>query len=59
VAGDIDGTRNGDGGGLQGIFIERDDFRAHGQDERLGINEFYEGDVFLYELVKSLAQPAP
>ena len=45
--------------GLQGIFIERDDFRAHGQDERLGINEFYEGDAFLYELVKSLAQPAP
>jgi acetylornithine deacetylase/succinyl-diaminopimelate desuccinylase-like protein len=45
--------------GLQGIFIERDDFRAHGQDERLGINEFYEGDGFLYELVKSLAQPAP
>ena len=43
--------------GLQGIFIERDDFRAHGQDERLGINEFYEGDAFLYELVKSLAQP--
>src|SRR6202035_3150026 len=43
--------------GLQGLFIERDDFRAHGQDERLGINEFYEGDAFLYELVKSLAQP--
>ena len=41
--------------GIQGIFIERDDFRAHGRDERLGVNEFYEGDVFLYELVKSLA----
>ena len=40
--------------GIQGIFIERDDFRAHGRDERLGVNEFYEGDVFLYELVKSL-----
>ena len=43
--------------GIQGIFIERDDFRAHGQDERLGVNEFYEGDAFLYELVKSLGQP--
>lgn len=43
--------------GIQGIFIERDDFRAHGQDERVGVNEFYEGDAFLYELVKSLAQP--
>src|SRR5579872_1425767 len=29
--------------GVQGIFIERDDFRAHGRDERLGINEFFEG----------------
>jgi acetylornithine deacetylase/succinyl-diaminopimelate desuccinylase-like protein len=43
--------------GIQGIFIERDDFRAHGQDERVGVQEFYEGDEFLYELVKSLAQP--
>ena len=42
--------------GIQGIFIERDDFRAHGRDERLGVNEFYEGDVFLYELVKSLGR---
>ena len=40
--------------GIQGIFI--DDFRAHGRDERVGINDFYEGSVFLYELVKSLAQ---
>jgi acetylornithine deacetylase/succinyl-diaminopimelate desuccinylase-like protein len=40
--------------GIQGIFI--DDFRAHGRDERVGINEFYEGSVFLYELVKALAQ---
>ncbi len=40
--------------GVQGVFIERDDFRAHGRDERLGINEFYEAIVFLYDLVKSL-----
>jgi acetylornithine deacetylase/succinyl-diaminopimelate desuccinylase-like protein len=40
--------------GIQGIFI--DDFRAHGRDERVGINDFYEGSVFLYELVKALAQ---
>lgn len=40
--------------GIQGVFIERDDFRAHGRDERLGINEFYEAVTFLYELVKSL-----
>jgi acetylornithine deacetylase/succinyl-diaminopimelate desuccinylase-like protein len=43
--------------GVQGIFIERDDFRAHGRDERLGVYEFYEGEVFLYDLVKLLGQP--
>jgi acetylornithine deacetylase/succinyl-diaminopimelate desuccinylase-like protein len=41
--------------GVQGIFIERDDFRAHGRDERIAVNSFYEGEAFLYELVKSLA----
>lgn len=44
--------------GVQGIFLDRDDIRMHGQDERLGMNEFYEGNAFLYELVKSLAGPA-
>lgn len=42
--------------GVQGIFIERDDFRAHGRDERLGVAQFYEGEAFLYELVKVLGQ---
>lgn len=42
--------------GIQGIFIERDDFRAHGRDERLGIKQFYEAQTFLYELVKALAR---
>jgi acetylornithine deacetylase/succinyl-diaminopimelate desuccinylase-like protein len=40
--------------GIQGIFI--DDFRAHGRDERVGINDFYQGSTFLYELVKSLSR---
>ena len=42
--------------GIQGIFIPIDDFRAHGRDERLAIDSFYEGETFLYELVKSLSQ---
>jgi acetylornithine deacetylase/succinyl-diaminopimelate desuccinylase-like protein len=42
--------------GLQGIFMDRDDMRMHGQDERLGIKQFYEAQTFLYELVKALAQ---
>jgi len=40
--------------GVQGIFIERDDFRAHGRDERIPISSFYEANVFLYDLVKAL-----
>jgi acetylornithine deacetylase/succinyl-diaminopimelate desuccinylase-like protein len=42
--------------GIQGVFIERDDFRAHGRDERLGIQQFYEAQTFLFELVKALAR---
>jgi acetylornithine deacetylase/succinyl-diaminopimelate desuccinylase-like protein len=32
-----------------------DDVRAHGQDERIGIQNFYEGMEFLYRLVKALS----
>ncbi len=40
--------------GVQGLFIERDDFRAHGRDERIPVSSLYEADAFLYELVKAL-----
>lgn len=40
--------------GVQGFFIERDDNRAHGRDERILQTSFYEGQTFLYELVKDL-----
>ena len=43
--------------GVQGIFMEREDFRAHGRDERLPVASFYEGQAFLYELVKTLSSP--
>ena len=42
--------------GVQGIFMDRDDIRFHGRDERIGVQSFYEGQTFLYELVKILAQ---
>ena len=42
--------------GVQGFFAERDDVRAHGRDERMAVQSFYEGQTFLYELVKALAQ---
>ena len=41
--------------GVDGIFTDVDDVRAHGRDERLGAKEFYEGREFLYRLVKALA----
>ena len=45
--------------GVQGFFFDRDDIRFHGRDERMGIKSFYEGQEFLYYLVKRLATPNP
>nr|HEV7953745.1 M20/M25/M40 family metallo-hydrolase [Candidatus Acidoferrales bacterium] len=42
--------------GVQGFFMDRDDIRFHGRDERLGVESYYEGQAFLYELVKRLAK---
>ena len=41
--------------GVSGIFGDMDDVRAHGQDERIRIDHFHEGQEFLYRLVKALA----
>ena len=41
--------------GVQGIFYDREDIRFHGRDERVKVRSFYEGQTFLYELVKRLA----
>ncbi len=43
--------------GIQGFFFDRDDIRFHGRDERMGVQSFYEGQNFLYDLVKALSQP--
>ena len=45
--------------GVSGLFSDIDDNRAHGRDERLGVQEFYEGQEFLDKLVKSLAGEKP
>ena len=39
--------------GVQGLFMEQNDFRAHGRDERMSVQAFYEGQTFLYDLVKA------
>ena len=44
--------------GVTGFFMDRDDFRAHGRDERISIQAFYEGQTFLYDLVKALSKAA-
>ena len=31
--------------GVQGFFMDRDDIRFHGRDERLGVTSFYEGQT--------------
>jgi acetylornithine deacetylase/succinyl-diaminopimelate desuccinylase-like protein len=41
--------------GVSGFFVDVDDNRAHGRDERLGVKQFYEGREFLYRLVKALS----
>jgi len=41
--------------GIQGFFFDRDDIRFHGRDERMSVQSFYEGQAFLYELVKALS----
>ena len=45
--------------GVQGIFYDRGDIRFHGRDERVKVQSFYEGQTFLYELVKRLAGGPP
>ena len=40
--------------GVSGLFNDMDDVRMHGQDERMSIQNFYEGQEFLYRLVKAL-----
>ena len=44
--------------GVQGFFQDRNDNRSHGRDERMMVRSFYEGQTFLYELVKELTKAA-
>jgi acetylornithine deacetylase/succinyl-diaminopimelate desuccinylase-like protein len=41
--------------GVSGLFSEANDVRSHGKDERIGVNAFYEGQEFLYRLVKEMS----
>ena len=39
---------------LTGIAVEHGDERAHGQDERVGVESFYRGNEFFYRYIKAL-----
>jgi len=41
--------------GTSGIFGDIDDSRAHGRDERIAVQSFFDGQEYLYRLVKALA----
>jgi acetylornithine deacetylase/succinyl-diaminopimelate desuccinylase-like protein len=39
---------------IGGIAIDRDDIRAHGRDERLGVESYYKGVDFYYRFLKAV-----
>jgi acetylornithine deacetylase/succinyl-diaminopimelate desuccinylase-like protein len=41
--------------GTTGLANDIDDVRAHGKDERVPVKSFYDGQEYLYRLVKLLA----
>jgi acetylornithine deacetylase/succinyl-diaminopimelate desuccinylase-like protein len=41
--------------GISCMFFERNDSRAHGKDERVGVQDFYDGVDFNYKLIRELS----
>jgi acetylornithine deacetylase/succinyl-diaminopimelate desuccinylase-like protein len=41
--------------GISGVFIDIDDERAHGRDERVAVESFFDGVEFYYRLVRALS----
>ena len=41
--------------GIPGVFMDVDDDRSHGRDERIRVASFYEGVDFYYRLIKALS----
>ena len=44
--------------GITGAAEDLDDVRAHGQDERMGVQDFYDALEFEYQLIKAIASKA-
>jgi acetylornithine deacetylase/succinyl-diaminopimelate desuccinylase-like protein len=45
--------------GIACLFFNREDNRAHGKDERIGVQDFYEGIDFNYRLIRELSGGNP
>jgi acetylornithine deacetylase/succinyl-diaminopimelate desuccinylase-like protein len=45
--------------GIACLFFNREDNRAHGKDERIGVQDFYEGIEFNYRLIRELSGGNP
>ena len=45
--------------GVSGLFGDMNDSRAHGRDERMLVKSFFEGQEFLYRLVRELSGGKP
>jgi acetylornithine deacetylase/succinyl-diaminopimelate desuccinylase-like protein len=41
--------------GISGVFLDVDDFRMHGKDERIRVEDFYEGLKYQYELIRAFS----
>ena len=41
--------------GVSGVFLDIDDIRAHGRDERIMVKPFYDGVEYMYQLVREFA----
>jgi acetylornithine deacetylase/succinyl-diaminopimelate desuccinylase-like protein len=43
--------------GVSGVFVDINDIRAHGRDERIGVQDYYDGAEYIYQLVKAVTSP--
>ncbi len=41
--------------GVSGVFLDVDDFRMHGKDERIRTKDFYDGLEYQYELIRAFS----
>ena len=43
--------------GISCMFFDKNDDRSHGKDERVGVQDFYDGVAFNYKLIRELSSP--